>query len=536
MLAQLRLALALLPALTVALAAQGRGEGVVTTDRHFLTSQACATCHSTSELARALWNETGDDVSPFATWSGTMMANAFRDPYWRAQVSKEVAAAPHRRTEIEALCVRCHAPAAHHDALLSRHETPSIGAATQDPLARDGVSCTVCHQAQAANLGSEASFSGQLEIRGDNRIFGPYPEPATQPMRMHTGYLVEHGPHVRDAGLCGSCHTLITSHVPGHGPFAEQAPFLEWRNSVFSDEAGRTEQSRTCQQCHMADQGNLKIARNPRGLDFNIKARPNVRAHAFVGGNAFMLDLLRQNREALGVTASDEALARTARATRQQLAHATASVAIEGARRDGDTLRFDVRVTNLAGHKLPTGYPARRAWLRVIVRVDNQAVFVSGEVDAAGRLQGVTDERALPHFDTVTKADQVVVYEAVPIDKDGHPTTYLTQMVAMGKDTRLLPKGWRGDGPEIARTAPKGLGDDVDFVGGEDVVHYELKVAAGNEVRVVIVASLLYQSVPPAWVDPLRIVTTDEARSFVAMYDAMSKEPETLALTVAAVE
>ena len=109
-------------------------------------------------------------------------------------------------------------------------------------------------------------------------------------------------------------------------------------------------------------------------------------------------------------------------------------------------------------------------------------------------------------------------------------------MVAMGKDTRLLPKGWRSDVPEVARTAPKGLGDDADFVGGEDVVHYELKVAAGDEARVVVIASLLYQSVPPAWVDPLRTIATDEAKSFVAMYDAMSKEPETLALTVAVVE
>jgi hypothetical protein len=525
-------ALSALPA-----AAQERGQGFVGDEHHFLTAQACATCHRAAPTARALWNQTGDDVSPFTTWSATMMANSFRDPYWRAQVSKEVAAAaPERRDEIEALCVRCHAPMAHHDALLARHEPPGLARAVHDPLAHDGVSCTVCHQAQASNLGSEDSFSGRLHITGDNKIFGPYPEPATEPMAMHTGYHVEYGPHVANAALCGSCHTLITSHVPGHGPFPEQTPFLEWRNSVFSDEDGRTPASRTCQQCHMPEQGDLKIARNPRGLDFNIKTRPEVRAHTFVGGNAFMLDLLAQNREALGAPASAEALARTARATRQQLAHSTARVAIEGTELRAGTLSFAVRVTNLCGHKLPTGYPARRAWLRVVVRAGNRAVFVSGEVDAQGRLMGVADERALPHFDAVSKPEEVVVYEAVPVDKNGRATTYLTQMVAMGKDTRLLPKGWRADGPEAERTAPKGLSADHDFVGGEDVVHYALPLVIESRTRVAVIVSLLYQSVPPAWVDPLRTVPTAEAKAFVAMYDAMAQEPETLALAVAIVE
>lgn len=534
-------ALALIAVTTVAtLAAQGRGGAMggdrVGSDRHFLTSQACALCHAATPTARAMWSATGDDVSPFATWRSTMMANSFRDPYWRAQVSKEVAAHPERRHEIESLCLRCHAPITHHEALLAGQPPPSIATAAATAHARDGVSCTVCHQAQPGKLGTDASFSGNLEIAGENRIFGPYPEPAFQPMRMHTGYQVEHGPHVRHAGLCGACHTLFTSHVPGHAPFPEQTPFLEWRNSVFTDEEGRTEHSRTCQQCHMPVQGDLKIARNPRGLDFNIKTRPEVRAHSFVGGNAFMLDLLRQNRVDLGVEAGEGDLARTARATRQQLAHTTARVAIEGATRQADTLSFAVRVTNLCGHKLPTGYPARRAWLRLIVRAGNEVVFRSGEVDEDGRLVGVIDERALPHFDRVTNQDQVVVYECVPVDAAGAPTTHLTKMVAMGKDTRLLPAGFAADGPHVEHTAPRGIGNDLDFIGGEDVVHFDLALATGETDQVVVIASLLYQSVPPAWVDPLRTVDTDEARQFVRMYDAMVKDPETLALTVAIVE
>jgi len=520
-----------------ALPAQGRGRmsNVVDASNHFVTSDACALCHSAVPTARALWNASGDDVSPYGTWHATMMANSFRDPYWRAQVSKEVAAAPERAAEVEALCLRCHAPIAHHAGRLAQQPALRLAAALDDPQARDGVSCTVCHQAQPADLGTAASFSGKLVIEAKNTIFGPYRDPAFQPMRMHTGYQVEYGPHVRDAGLCGSCHTLFTEHVPGQ-PYAEQAPFLEWNNSVFTDVEGHSEATRTCQECHMPGQGDLKIARNPRGLDFNIATREDVRAHTFVGGNAFMLDLLRDNKTALGVTASEDALARTARATRQQLAHRTAKLAVEGAARDGDALSFAVRVTNLTGHKLPTGYPARRAWLRVVVRVGNEPVFVSGEVDDRGRLEGVADERALPHFDRVTRAEQVVVYECIPVDAAGNPTTHLTKMAANVKDTRLLPRGWRGDGPYAEHTAPRGLGGDKDFTDGEDVVHFALALPAGKTGAVVVVASLLYQSVPPAWVEPLRTVATDEARGFVTMYDAVTKEPELLALAVAAVE
>ncbi|MEZ5966311.1 MAG: multiheme c-type cytochrome [Planctomycetota bacterium] len=530
--------LAFLSTSAAALTAQGRGmgrmSGVVGPDDHFLTSDACALCHSAAPTARAMWNATGDDVSPFHTWQATMMANSFRDPYWRAQVSKEVAAAPERRAEIEGLCLRCHGPIAHHEARLAGAAAPSIAAAAGSAHARDGVSCTVCHQVQPGKLGREETFSGNLPIVAANTIFGPYSEPAFQPMRMHTGYTVEWGPHVRDAGLCGACHTLFTSHTPGH-TYPEQTPFLEWRNSVYSDEEGRNDESRTCQQCHMPAQGELKIARNPRGLDFNIATRPEVRAHAFVGGNAFMLDLLAKNRDALGVEASAEGLRRTARATRQQLAHTTASLAIEGATRAGDTLTFAVRVTNRTGHKLPTGYPARRAWLRTVVRIGNEPVFVSGDVDEQGRLRGVGDERALPHVDRVTEPKDVVVYECIPVDVDGKPTTHLTKMVRNGKDTRLLPKGWRADGPHAEHTAPRGLGGDTDFVGGEDVVHYELKLPPGKQGAIVVVSSLLYQTVPPAWVDPLRNVDTEEAERFVGMYDAMDKEPESLALTVALV-
>lgn len=502
----------------------------------FLPAARCAVCHSQSPNARALTTPLGDDASPHGLWKATPMANSFRDPYWRAQVAREVEAAPGDRAQIEQLCTTCHAPAEHHDARLAGVPTPSIAELASSPLANDGVTCTVCHQAQPSNLGTAASFAGHLDIRPDKVIYGPYSEPATGPMRMHTGYTPTFGKHVRGSALCGSCHTLHTTPAPGAKPFLEQAPYLEWRNSDFSDESGATETSRTCQECHMPDMGDMRIARMPPGTDFNIAVRPDVRGHAFVGGNALLLDILRANSLALGIQVPAAAFERMAAATRAQLAHETGKIAVQDARREGGRLVFDVEVENLTGHKLPSGYPSRRAWLAVEVRQGRTRLFGSGLPDERGRITKVADELALPHYDRIEGEDQVQVYEMLANDLDGRRTTSLTRMAAPAKDTRLLPRGWKADGPHADETRPVGVDGDDDFVDGRDTVTYSVALPEGATGRLTIVARLYYQAIPPAWVDALRPSKTDEAASFVAMYDKADVGPETIALTVETVD
>ena len=502
----------------------------------FLEAQRCALCHSRSPTAIALTTLTGDDASPHGLWRATAMANAFRDPYWRAQMAREVEKAPQNKVAIESLCLRCHAPMASHAARLAGDPELTIEAAANDPLARDGVSCTVCHQAQPDGLGTAASFGGKLEIRDEKRIFGPYTDPAPGPMHMHTGYTPTHGEHVTRAALCGACHTLYTQAHAGSPPFLEQAPYLEWRNSAFSDESGATADSRTCQQCHMPDLGTMKIARAPGGFDFNIAVRDHVRGHAFVGGNALLLDMLREHAAELGVDAPATALQRMADATRAQLAHSTARIEVLGAHRTASGLEFDVRVQNLCGHKLPTGYPARRAWIEVTVRAGREAMFASGEVDARGSLVGVADELAIPHCDRVESANQVPVYEMVAVDARGNPTTSLTEMVARRKDTRLLPRGWRANGPHADETTPVGVDGDDDFADGADTVSYSIDLGGRGSGQLTVLARLRYQTIPPAWVESLRSSATPEAAQFVRMYDGGTREPETLALAIAVIE
>ncbi|MFO1076438.1 MAG: multiheme c-type cytochrome [Planctomycetota bacterium] len=493
-------------------------------DDHFTSSEQCAVCHSVAPGANAMRSPTGDDQSPYGLWQATMMANSFRDPYFRAQLRKETTVAGEA---VQELCLRCHTPMVHHENVLAGKPAPRLADVDGDPFADDGVSCTVCHMMSAKGIGEATTFSGSLNFNDERRVFGPFADVATRPMQNLVRYTPTQGMHIRHAGLCGGCHTL---HTEEHGvTFPEQTPYLEWRNSEFSDEDGRTETSRTCQECHMPAIGATRIARNPMGFDFNIPAREGYRAHAFVGGNAFMTEMIGAHREELDVLADRESIERIVAATRRQLGEATAKLAIEGVALEGGNVKFAVRIENLTGHKFPSAYPSRRAWLHVAVQDGENTIFECGDYDDGGRIVGVADEHSLPHVDVVRRAQDVAVYELLAADTEGKVTTFLTRMVQRKKDNRLLPRGFKADGPHVGDTAPVGTTGDADFVGGGDTVHFEVPVPTELQGRLQIVAHLYYQTIPPAWVEALRGIDAEECKRFVGWYDAADKSPERIA-------
>ena len=64
---------------------------------HYSGSGNCAACHD------GLSDSNGNDISIVRGWSDSMMANATKDPYWRAKVAAELRRNPALANEINDL-------------------------------------------------------------------------------------------------------------------------------------------------------------------------------------------------------------------------------------------------------------------------------------------------------------------------------------------------------------------------------------------------------------------------------------------------
>lgn len=457
----------------------------------FSGSANCAFCHD--QWGRGLTDQRGGDVSIVGDWRATMMAHSFKDPLWRAVVEAEVQEHPKLKGFIENKCQTCHAPMARTQASHDGTKELTLAKAKTMPLAGDGVSCTVCHQIQAGNLGQASSFTGHYEIGTAREIFGPYDNVFAGPMQNHVNYTPKFGAHVQDSKLCATCHTLFTPILDAEGritgQFPEQVPYLEWRNSEYAA------RGKHCQDCHMPRLDEpIKISSRPPWLE----PREPFWRHQFVGGNAFMLTLLKNHASSFQPNAEPEQFDRTIAQTRRQLEKA-ASVTVEG-RREGGTLVLRVEVENLTGHKFPTGHPYRRAWLHARVRdASGRTVFESGDTDEEGRIRKLAGDH-VAHQDVITQPEQVQIYEAVMGDAAGKPTRSLLRASTYLKDNRLPPHGFRPDGPEYGQTAIRGAAtQDANFNAGgsgRDEVTYRIDLGSTGG-KLVAEVELLYQSVPP---------------------------------------
>jgi hypothetical protein len=463
-----------------------------------------------------------------------MMANSSRDPYWQAAVRRETIDHPAAVAKIEDECSTCHMPmararakAAGREGEVFAHLPIGAGAALDDELAADGVSCTVCHQIDRDRLGTPSSFTGNFVIAnpvsGPRTMLGPFEvdRGRTALMRSASGVTPGEARHIQDSELCATCHTLFTTALGPNGEaigsLPEQVPYLEWRHSSFR---GR----QSCQTCHMPVVDHATPIASVVG-----EPREGLSRHTFVGGNFFMLRMLNLNRGPLGVTALPAELDAIATATVRQLQSTTASISIGDVTLREGRMRFDVAVRNRTGHKLPTGYPSRRAWLHVTVR-DNQgrAVFESGAVDGRGAIAGNDQDqdplRVEPHYERIDDAGQVQIYESVMVDSSGAPTTGLLRGVRFVKDNRLLPDGFdKGAADADIAVHGQALHDET-FGAGGDRVTYDVDVSGAVAESFAVEVELRYQPIAFRWARNLASYDAAEARRFVAYYEQMASE------------
>jgi hypothetical protein len=251
--------------------------------------------------------------------------------------------------------------------------------------------------------------------------------------------------------------------------------------------------------------------------------RPNVSQHTFLGGNAFMLDVLRRYRGELGVKALPQELEASATATRAFLRTRAATLSVAAAQRTASGLDLTLDVRSTTGHKLPTAYPSRRAWLHVAVRdAAGRTVFESGAVRADGSIAGNDNDadaqRFEPHHEVVTTSDEVQIYEAIMVDSRDAVTTGLLRGVRFVKDNRLLPPGFDKPTAEADIAVRGAAADDADFAGGGDRVRYRIRVDAGVSGPLTVEAELLYQSISYRWAENLRAYSAEETQRFGRYY------------------
>lgn len=501
------------------------------TNGWFSASGKCAGCHGHDPAGVAFVTSWGEDVNIADDWAGTMMANSAKDPLWRAKVSHEILVNPGLQQTIENTCTRCHAPTGRFSAEYYNQLPYSIATMEQDSMAMDGVNCSACHQQKDTLQGR--NFSGDLHYT--KKIFyGPYTNPFAGPMHAFNGFTPEYSAHITKATLCGSCHSLIVhthdlSGNPTGQDFVEQATYHEWLNSSYADTT-TSGADRTCQSCHVPRINDpVDIATNYPFL----ASRSPFGKHHLVGGNAFMLKLIRNNMNAVGATCDSMRYDTTIARTTRQLRDSTLSLVLTENTRTSDSVFYDLQLNNKCGHKFPSGYPSRIAWVEFTVIDDNgDTLFKSGLLDGNGDLIG-RDATYEPHFDYIYDGEQQVqVYEMVQGDVNQNVTTVLERADTALKDNRLAPLGFKSThfAYDTCRVAGGALNDpDFNRNGategtGSDIVHYHVNLN-GYSGALHTTARVWYQSVPRRFLDEMFQHNSTEITAFQNMFNASDRSP-----------
>lgn len=103
-----------------------------------------------------------------------------------------------------------------------------------------------CHPIQPSGLGAPETYNRNYHVAAVNDpgrpLYGPYPVDAAKIAPLHlsgSGYPLAESQHLREAALCGICHTLFTNSIAADGREAgtlpEQMVYLEWLHCDYHD-------------------------------------------------------------------------------------------------------------------------------------------------------------------------------------------------------------------------------------------------------------------------------------------------------------
>ena len=340
----------------------------------FIPAERCAKCHSSTHVE----------------WSQSAHRNAFREPFYQANVNHLI-----RERGIVATrhCESCHNPVALFSGALS------INSKIPRPFDDEGVSCSVCHSIQTVTTQGIGSYTiappALLELKDGRRIKDATDEQILADLESHSRAVMK--PLLRQPEFCATCHkSAIVPELNGRKWFRTFSVYDEWQQSAFAGETVQPLSVRPrqgCQSCHMPRQETTGYA-----------------SHRWPGGNTAIpahygwAQQVKATAELLqaGVVSVDIFALHSRAMDQSEIA-----APLESTRRvaAGQTVSVDVVVANRGvGHTFPAELRDMfEAWLEFQATDANGKVLLhSGAVRADGTLEW--DAHA---------------YRAVPIGDDG---------------------------------------------------------------------------------------------------------------------
>jgi hypothetical protein len=333
------------------------------------------------------------------------------------------------------------------------------------------------------------------------------------------GHSVVQSSYQSTSEMCGVCHSLFNPIQRAHAPdgtelpfnYYEQRTYEEWRDSVFPS------RNRGCIECHMKRVDGFACRER-------VNRYPDLAHHGIVGANTFapravaLLNARLSNPDPLLML--DAELAALESWVDESLASA-ASLAITSTHARparapaGGSVGIDVRLTNLTGHKLPTGYPeGRRVYLEVALHLQGRdPIVVSGEWD--------------PATGDLIDDPQIRTYETSHGQLNVGRSQHLALANQVLSDTRLPPEGFR---PNARDMEPAGRDYGQPPYRHWDEVHFEVPIPAdvAPTTTGTIAVRALHQTTTGQYVRFLVFSVGTQhqaARDLAYAFDALGRSP-----------